>query len=133
MPPPRTIPPTVDDSDPESIRRYNKWYSSFLYNDRRNDLKRERMRTLRLEQALDSPKVQAARLEAKRASAAKYREKHRERLAMLAKNRRNVRKYRKKANELKAQRRARLEDKALEAAIVDLEPMESEEEGSNST
>ncbi|KAJ7438841.1 hypothetical protein B0H11DRAFT_2254346 [Mycena galericulata] len=90
----RSNGPDVDESDPASVRRYQKWRSSFLYNDRnraeRNDKKRQRMEILRAKQSLDSPKVQMARLAAKRASAAKYRESNRARLAMKSRQRRDV-------------------------------------------
>ncbi|KAJ7500475.1 hypothetical protein B0H11DRAFT_2225470 [Mycena galericulata] len=131
----RSHGPEVDESDPASIRRYQKWRSSFLYNDRnraeRNDKKRQRMEILRAKQSLDSPKVQMARLAAKRASAAKYREKNRAHLAMKSRQRRDVRRFRREDVKKKVFRRAGKERDALEAAIADLEP-ESDGEGEGS-
>ncbi|KAJ7486366.1 hypothetical protein B0H11DRAFT_1913649 [Mycena galericulata] len=139
----RSHGPEVDESDPASIRRYQKWRSSFLYNDRnraeRNDKKRQQMEILRAKQSLDSPKVQMARLAAKRASAAKYREntglrtpaRNRAHLAMKSRQRRDVRRFRREDVKKKAFRRTGKERDALEAAIADLEP-ESDGEGEGS-
>jgi polysaccharide pyruvyl transferase WcaK-like protein len=89
----------IDESDPDSYRRYKKWAASRAYNERcvpdvvwnlrskvthttnsnreaRNAKKRDRMAALRAKQKSDPPTVQAARLAAKEASARKYREKY---------------------------------------------------------
>ncbi|KAJ7494556.1 hypothetical protein B0H11DRAFT_1910570 [Mycena galericulata] len=97
-----------------------------------NEMKKKRvkMQALRAKQALDPLRVQAARLAAKRESAAKYRDTHRERIAMRARQMRERAYYSKKATILKSRRRAAAERRALNTAVADLEPLESEGEGS---
>ncbi|KAK6980524.1 hypothetical protein R3P38DRAFT_3235630 [Favolaschia claudopus] len=79
---------SLDESDPDSVRRYKKWCASRAYNKRnreaRNAKKRERMAMLRAKQKHDPPLIRAARLVAKEDSARRYREKNRELLAIKA-------------------------------------------------
>ncbi|KAK7048777.1 hypothetical protein R3P38DRAFT_3175022 [Favolaschia claudopus] len=76
----------VDESNPDSVRRYKRWCASRAYNEReiRNAKKRERMAALREKQKNDPLLVQAARQVAKADSARRYREKNRELLAIKA-------------------------------------------------
>ncbi|KAJ7839239.1 hypothetical protein B0H14DRAFT_2588090 [Mycena olivaceomarginata] len=54
----------IDESDPESYRRYKRWQASRAYHERnreaRNAKKRERMAALRAQQKFDPPIVRAA-------------------------------------------------------------------------
>ncbi|KAJ7191678.1 hypothetical protein B0H12DRAFT_1246256 [Mycena haematopus] len=83
---PATSTNRIDESDPDSYRRYKKWRASADYNDRelRNAKKRECMADLRAKQKLDPPIIQAARLAAKEDSARRYRKKNRKLLASKA-------------------------------------------------
>ncbi|KAF8190275.1 hypothetical protein K438DRAFT_1971146 [Mycena galopus ATCC 62051] len=120
-------PPPFNASDAQSMARYNKWYSSIMYNDRnsaqRNAKTRERMARLRAKRALESPEVQQRHHEAKLEAQRKYREKNRKRLALKARCRR----------QLWAFKRAAREDSTLEAAIKDLEPEEDDKDDASTT
>ncbi|KAF8145016.1 hypothetical protein K438DRAFT_1992272 [Mycena galopus ATCC 62051] len=124
--------PRIDESDPDSYRRYKKWQSSREYNARnkkaRNAKKRESMAALRTKQKLDLPTVQAARLAAKEKSAREYRERNRGILAVkAARTRASARCDREAAKDatilLAMRQRHRLEN-----ALEDLEPTESDQE-----
>ncbi|KAJ7620523.1 hypothetical protein DFH06DRAFT_1341648 [Mycena polygramma] len=88
----RAQAPEIDEDDPESIRRNKRWHSSHSYNRKnrhlRNTKKKERMSTLRAQQALDAPEIVEARRLAAREASRKYRDGHRDVLALKAKARR---------------------------------------------
>jgi hypothetical protein len=90
----RTTTHRIDESDPDSYRRYKQWRASKSYNARYvacvytililiqlrnretcNEKARERMTMLRARQRLEPPTLQAARFAARQESARKYREK----------------------------------------------------------
>jgi hypothetical protein len=90
----RTTTHRIDESDPDSYRRYKQWRASKSYNAQyvtcvhtililirlrnravRNEKTREHMTMLWARQRLEPPTLQAARLAARQESARKYREK----------------------------------------------------------
>ncbi|KAJ7787845.1 hypothetical protein B0H14DRAFT_2628988 [Mycena olivaceomarginata] len=128
MSPKKQVERCIDESDPESYRRYKKWQSSRDYNARnrkaRNAKKRENMATLRAKQQLDSPTVKAARLAAKEKSAREYRERNRGILAARAAHARALARWGREADKCEAIWLAVRQDRALsdlEAAEFDHE------------
>ncbi|KAJ7601670.1 hypothetical protein DFH06DRAFT_1352329 [Mycena polygramma] len=123
---PRAQAPKVDEEDPESIRRYNKWYSSHMYNaynrEVHNGKKRERMAVLRAVQAQDAPNVVEAWKHAARESARQYRERNRDFLARKARSRRTVLKGRKERAATAERRRVDRERRAELAALPKVVP-----------
>ncbi|KAF7377214.1 hypothetical protein MSAN_00141100 [Mycena sanguinolenta] len=128
MPKKKRIANRIDESDPDSYRRYKKWRSSRTYEARhreaRNAKKRERMAALRAKQKMDSPIVQAARLAAKEESARKYRENHRLDIAIRAR----LARYEAKKARQNAQAADTLlsmrQRNCLDRALWDIEPNE---------
>ncbi|KAJ6487490.1 hypothetical protein C8R47DRAFT_1216259 [Mycena vitilis] len=118
---PRAQAPEVDEGDRESIRRYNQWYSSHMYNaynrEVRNNKKRERMTTLRAARALEPSAAVEVRNVAARESARQYRERNREFLARKARNRRVVLKGRKERAATAERRRLDRQSQAELAAL----------------
>ncbi|KAJ6459377.1 hypothetical protein C8R47DRAFT_1081340 [Mycena vitilis] len=121
-----TSAPTVDPSDPASLRRYKRWRSSFEYNqqhrDARNTKKRERMAQARAGLKAKSPEVQAAYLQAKRESARKYREENRDLLARKARRARRRQRWTLRHVQQQADTAMWNEMVLLEEAVADLEP-----------
>ncbi|KAJ7336149.1 hypothetical protein DFH08DRAFT_813393 [Mycena albidolilacea] len=127
----RTTTHRIDESDPDSYRRYKQWRASKSYNARnratRNEKTRERMTMLRARQRLEPPTLQAARLAARQESARKYRENHRELLAAKAAASRAAAKSSRQATSAETSLRMQQRNR-LDRALWDIEPTESEQE-----
>ncbi|KAJ7812572.1 hypothetical protein B0H14DRAFT_2605683 [Mycena olivaceomarginata] len=127
----RTTTHRIDESDPDSYRRYKQWRASKSYNawnrETHNEKTRERMTMLRARQRLEPPTLQAARLAARQESARKYRENHRELLAAKAAASRAAAKSSRQATSAELSLRMQQRNR-LDRALWDIEPTESEQE-----